>query len=58
MLSNHPFMVPGNLFKRMSEPDGTGPDAHPVVQGQAALDAWLEALLEVAREKAQAESRQ
>lgn len=60
MLSNHPFMVPGNLFRRMSEPAGTGPDgqpAHPVVQGRAEIDAWLEALLAVAHEKARAESR-
>ena len=59
VLSNHPFMVPGNLFRRMSENDGTGRSeqaTHPAVQGQAAISAWFEALLEVAREKAEAES--
>ena len=60
MLSNHPFMVPGNLFKRMIEGAGNAqaePRTHPVVQGKAALETWLEQLLEVAREKAQAEAR-
>ena len=60
VLSNHPFMVPGNLFRRMSENDRTGGSeqaTHPVVQGQAAIDTWFEALLEVAREKAEAEEQ-
>ena len=51
VLSNHPFMVPGNLFRRMLELDGTERTLHPVVQGQAAIDTWLESLLKVARQK-------
>ena len=60
VLSNHPFMVPGHLFKRMIEGAATSQSerpTHPVVQEQAALDEWFDALLEVAREKAQVESR-
>ena len=55
VLSNHPFMVPGNLFKRML--DGASrakEDPHPVVQGPAVIDEWLDAILEVARKKAAA----
>jgi hypothetical protein len=44
-------MVPGNLFRRMLELDGTERTLHPVVQGQAAIDTWLESLLKVARQK-------
>ena len=55
VLSNHPNMVPGNLFKRMLDgADRTAQDLHPVVQGPAAIDEWLDAILEVAREKAAA----
>lgn len=58
VLSNHPFMVPGNLFRRMTALDGAdpaGPATHPVVQGQAAIDEWFGALLATAREKAESE---
>ena len=60
VLSNHPFMVPGHLFKRMIEGAATSQSERPtppVVQGQAAIGEWFDALLEVAREKAQVESR-
>ena len=57
VLSNHPFMVPGNLFKRMlDEADRAKGDPHPVVQGQAAINEWFDSLLKIAREKAKAES--
>lgn len=58
VLSNHPFMVPGHLFTRMSELDGTERTdgaTHPVVQGQAENNEWLDALLKIAREKAELE---
>ncbi len=55
VLGNHPTNTPGNLFKLMVEgADRAKGDPHPVVQGPADIDAWLDALLEVAREKAQA----
>ena len=55
VLSNHPFMVPGNLFKLMLEgADRATGDPHPVVQGPAAIDVWFDAILEAARKKAAA----
>ena len=55
VLGNHPFNTPGNLFKLMVEgADRAKGDPHPVVQGPAAIDEWLDVLLEVAREKAKA----
>ena len=55
VLGNHPNNTPGNLFKLMVEgADRAKGDPHPVVQGPAAIDEWLDVLLEVAREKAKA----
>ena len=55
VLGNHPANTPGNLFKLMFEgADRVKSDPHPVVQGPAAIDAWMDTLLEVAREKAEA----
>ena len=55
VLGNHPNNTPGNLFKLMVEgADRANGEPHPVVQGPAAIDEWLDALLEVAREKAKA----
>ncbi len=55
VLGNHPANTPGNLFKLMFEgADRVQSDPHPVVQGPAAIDAWMDTLLKVAREKAEA----
>ena len=55
VLGNHPNNTPGNLFKVMVEgADRAKGDPHPVVQGPAAIDGWLDVLLKVAREKAKA----
>ena len=55
VLSNHPNMVPGHLFKRMLEgADRAKGDPHSVVQGPAAIDEWFDVILEVARKKAEA----
>ena len=55
VLSNHPFMMPVNLFRSVTGPASAERDEHPVVRGRAEIDAWLAALLEVAREKEAAE---
>ena len=50
VLSNHPNMVPGHLFKRMLDgADRAKGDPHSVVQGPAAIDEWFDVILEVAR---------
>ena len=55
VLSNHPNMVPGHLFKRMLDgADRAKGDPHSVVQGPAAIDEWFDVILEVARKKAEA----
>ncbi len=55
VLGNHAFNTPGHLFKLMVDgADRTDQDPHPVVQGAAANDEWLDALSELGREKAKA----
>ena len=55
VLGNHPANTPGHLFKLMFEgADRATGEPHPVVQGPAAINDWLDTLLEVAREKAKA----
>jgi len=55
VLSNHPFMMPVNLFEAMSKVDGSKRSTHPLVLGRAAIDEWLQRLLTIAREKAESE---
>jgi metallo-beta-lactamase class B len=55
VLGNHPDNTPGHLFKLMIDGANRAKGApHPVVQGPAAIDKWMDALLEAAREKAKA----
>jgi metallo-beta-lactamase class B len=55
VLGNHPNNTPGHLFKLIVEgADRDNGDPHPVAQGPADIDEWLDALLEVGREKAEA----
>ena len=55
VLGNHPNNTPGHLFKLTVEgADRDNGDPHPVVQGPADIDEWLDALLEVGRQKDQA----
>jgi hypothetical protein len=55
VLGNHPNNTPGHLFKlTVEEADRDNGDPHPVVQGPADIDEWLDALLEVGRQKDQA----
>jgi metallo-beta-lactamase class B len=55
VLGNHPDNTPGHLFKLMSKGVDRAKGApHPVVQGRAAIDEWMDTLLAAAREKAKA----
>lgn len=52
VLGNHPANTPGNLFKLVLEAGDREPgEPHPFVQGSAVINAWMDTLLEVAREK-------
>ncbi len=55
VLGNHPNNTPGHLFKLIL--DGAHReegDPHPVVQGPAVIEDWMDALLEAAWQKAEA----
>jgi hypothetical protein len=53
VLGNHPNNTPGHLFALMSKERAKGAP-HPVVQGRAVIDKWMDTLLEAAGEKAKA----
>jgi len=55
VLSNHPFMMPVHLFEAVNKIDGSKRSTHPLALGNAAIDDWLDTLLKIAREKAEAE---
>jgi hypothetical protein len=55
VLSNHPFMVPGHLFVLMKNAEGVKPGTHPLVLGPRAVNEWFDAILTIAREKAESE---
>jgi metallo-beta-lactamase class B len=55
VLSNHPFMMPVHLFEAMQRVGASKPPAHPLALGHAAINEWLDAVLKIAREKAEFE---
>jgi len=55
VLSNHPFMMPVHLFEAMSKVDRSKTGSHPLAIGPSAINAWLDSLLKIAREKAEAD---